>query len=1067
MKTLHAPVLLSILFTVVPAAFAQQPNLLKNGAFDGAWTAATDAKAPNAAIALPEGWTLEIGRTEATIRAEIETRDLPPEGPARQALRVTTGALFTLRQDVELEPGAPYRLSLWCNLVKGFNPLVSVDPVKDDRVRRDYYGVYAALQTRGWTRCVVDFPAAPLPRHRVALAFARYGPDPIECVIADVRVERLDLAALAAPVEKGGPRDYPFAGAFDFGGLLSPVREGYAQVTPMTLYRPERGHGFESNHGLAAIEDWGKGWGIPGNALSDDAIWVKCAEAPSAVHVFRADVPNGEYFVRLLVSGGPHFEVSANGGDPLAVKCPMAYNVIAPVLLRAAVTDGALRVRFKSLPSTSAFYTGWICHAMTVYLVADRLRAVAQADRDEAQIFLAKSRTSAPWLARVALAPPPQRPLEPTPDELARGFALFTRSATGSTQYLGPVFPETVPDESERARQLTLRATPGEYEPVFLGIHPLRDAAGVPLSATELKHAAGPDVIARESISLCDIGFMRFRWKAGGSRFSEADVPDWAGFIATLRAQAAAPGPSPARELLGLLSPEVAAHLAAQRPAGPVDPALLRRLIGELNTRALTSEKLGDRARRDAWAGVAFGGELAELLRRRDVDLVLTDQELPRLNRLLIEAAWPDRVTASLRENAHAVKPIFLTPATRLDLYARESRGLWITVKVPHSARPGRYTGGLSVGGATVPVALEVLPFTLPDPPGVVWQQFYTWPNPARAEEELADMRAHGMNAVEVQLESGLDAKMREGKPLTQMEERIKLAVKHGLTRPLVCGQFNVPALSFNTRDPEFAFTPEREKAVVDATRYVLGRFAGKGYPELLFYAVDEPNAAHLRRTGARLYQLIKTVTGARTFVTCTPDSLEAMKPFIDVRCYTKGVANPAIDPSAVAAEGAAFWQYMPTYSHQPGSARRYPGFTLWARRCAGSLWWHFNDTGNTGSVYNGVDGIGDYLWRWPAIEGGWVSSIGWELTREGIDDYKYCALLEREIDSARKAGGARAQRAEAAAAELDALRTELLRAAPPAANSWTGADYDRARDRLINRILELQPRDATPAGAP
>ena len=1056
MKTLRAVVLLSVLLSLGPAGFAQQANLLRNGAFDGAWLPGVAPAAPNAAISLPEGWTLEIGKTSAAVRAAAETRDLPPEAQVRHALRVTTDAPFTLRQDLDLEPGAAYRISLWCNLVKGFNPIISVDPVRDDRVRRDFYMVYTAIQTPGWSRCVVDFPAGPVPRHRVALAFAKSGPDTLECVVAGVRVEKLDLTAMAAPVEKGGPRDYRFAGAFDFGGLLSPVREGYAQVTPMTLYRPERGYGFESNHGLAAIEDWGRAWGIPGNALSDDAVWVKCAETPSADHVFRADIPNGDYFVRLLVSGGPHFEVSANGGEPLAVKCPMSYNVIAPVVLRARVADGVLRVRFKSLPTTSTFYNGWICHAMTVYPAADRVRAVAQADRDEAQIFLAKSRTSAPWSARTALAPPPQRPLEPTPEETARGFALFTRSATGGTQYLGPVFPETVPDESERAGRLSLRATPGEREPVFLGIHPLKDAVGVPVSATELKDAAGTNVIARDCVSLCDIGFLRFRWRAGGSQFTEADVQDWPGFIAALRAQAAAPGLSPAKEVLALLSDEVSALLSAQPADKPVDAALLRRLIAELNTRVLTSTKLCDRSHRAAWQGVTLGAELTDLLRRHDVDLVLTDQELPRLNRLLIEAAWPGRVAASPKENAHALQPVLLTPVARMDLYARESRGLWITVRVPDSAKPGLYTGSVSVGGVAVPVALDVLPFTLPDPPDATWQQFYTWPNAARAEEELADMRAHGMNAVELHLENGLDAKARAGQPLTQMEQRLQLAVKHGLTHPLVCGQFNTPVLSFDTRDPKFAFTPEREKTVVDCTRYVQSRFSGRGYPEMLFYAVDEPNAPHLRKTAARLYELIKSVPGARTFVTCTPESLEPMKPFIDIRCYTKGAANLVIDPAAVAAGGAAFWQYMPNYCHQPGSARRYPGFTMWARRCTGTLWWHYNDYGNTGSVYNGVDGIGDYLWRWPAMEGGWVSTLGWELTREGIDDCKYCRLLERRIAEVRRSGDARAQRAEAIAADLERLRADLVRAAPPAANTWTGVDYDRTRARIIAWILEL-----------
>ncbi|MBI4026337.1 MAG: hypothetical protein HY360_15235 [Verrucomicrobia bacterium] len=1032
---------------------------MKNGDFAGGWeTINPDPATTNVQLRIPGGWAVESFKAGKPVVISVETNDLPAESKSKPALRVETEQHVTLYQDVELKTGDACRLAAWCNIGKGSTLLISVDPVRNGKIARDFFLVYEAVQEPGWRRFESDFVASTNGPYRVALSFTVNEPGPLVALVNGVSLENLDLKTLKPPVEKSGPRGYEFTAAFDFGGLMSPVREGYRQVTPATLYRHERGFGFESVQGLSSGVEFGKDWGISGNALSDDFIFVKLNAAKEADHAFRVDAPNGDYFVRLLISSGPHFEISVNDGKPFAIRCPQPYNVIAPITLRGKVTDGVLRVRFKSLPQTSSFYLGWICHSLVVYPAADRLKAITQADLDEAQIFLAKSRTSKPWTARMSIAEPPAKPLAPDTDETTRGFALFTRSCTGGSQYVGPVFPETVPDESERVKTLSLRATPGEYEPVFLGVYPLRDQLEIPVSISDLKDAAGSVLVAAKDIAVYDIGYMRFKWKPGGSNFSKTDMEDWPGWIKMLKVDAAAPKSSPGKQVWNLLSEDLQAGLQKWEPSQKLEGELQDKLVSELNGRVLKNDKLYNREDKSAWEGLGFDQELNELLKRHIVDLVLTDEELARFNRLLLETAYPKQIAKSVKESAHAIKPIFLKPASTLEeVFKGECRGLWITVKAPDSAKAGQYSGTVTVGGKAVPLTLEVLPFKLSDPAEITWIQYFSWPgNPAAAEKHLSDMREHGMNAVEIQLEPDLVGKAREKKPLKITEDRIKLAQKYGLTHPFFSGQYTVPALPFNIREPDYKLTPDDEKTIVECTRYVKEQLAGKEYPEMLFYAVDEPNALDLRKKAKRIYELIKTVPHCRTFVTCTTDSIEMLKSCIDIRCYVKGVGNPELEGNAIQAEGAVFWQYMPNSSHFPGRSRREPGFLMWAKRCKGSVWWHYHDPGCVLSVYNGMDGIGDYFWNWPMMDGQYVTSLGWELVREGIDDFKYCDLLEKEIRRAKKAGGAAAKRASEIAADLEKVRQMFIQNAIPASNKLVGADYDKTRQRIIDWILEL-----------
>ncbi|HYP00829.1 MAG TPA: hypothetical protein VER76_11615 [Pyrinomonadaceae bacterium] len=89
-------------------------------------------------------------------------------------------------------------------------------------------------------------------------------------------------------------------------------------------------------------------------------------------------------------------------------------------------------------------------------------------------------------------------------------------------------------------------------------------------------------------------------------------------------------------------------NMLAQFKWGVVPDALARRLIAELNP-LLKGEGLpgGSIYDRDRFKGVSLNSSLRQLIERHEAK-TLKGQELPRLNRMLLEAAYPDALPASV-----------------------------------------------------------------------------------------------------------------------------------------------------------------------------------------------------------------------------------------------------------------------------------------------------------------------------------------------------------------------------------------------------------------------------------
>ncbi len=118
-----------------------------------------------------------------------------------------------------------------------------------------------------------------------------------------------------------------------------------------------------------------------------------------------------------------------------------------------------------------------------------------------------------------------------------------------------------------------------------------------------------------------------------------ADVRDWPGWLAKMRGQAAQDAPSPGKRLMSLLPPDFAAALgrlsAGKTPNGSVQ--------GEI-TKAVNAI-LAQRDFYDApsWQGMGLEPEAQELLAKDRASL--SSKDILRLNRLLLEAAYPAELT--------------------------------------------------------------------------------------------------------------------------------------------------------------------------------------------------------------------------------------------------------------------------------------------------------------------------------------------------------------------------------------------------------------------------------------
>ena len=451
---------------------------------------------------------------------------------------------------------------------------------------------------------------------------------------------------------------------------------------------------------------------------------------------------------------------------------------------------------------------------------------------------------------------------------------------------------------------------------------------------------------------------------------------------------------------------------------------------------------------------------------------------------------WPQRYK-SQRKTEWAVMPELLRPQGHFGqtwVSPGTNRQFWITVHVPQDAKPGEYQGTVTIeaanaGSMQLPIKLTVYPFRLRWPKPMAWGIYYyperSQPRAAfmsheRLEDlvraDLRDLREHGLNAVAIN--AGPVVNWGADPPSLNFSE-----IKWVMGLIMATGGFTGPLPVYMPS----VWKADREDRDAFVRRFVaeLERLRKKeGWPELLYYPVDEPFRGDKLDQALPHYEAYSKVDGIRTYCTVSQEAGQRLAPFLNVRCHATSAATgywwPAVHEAAMK-DGDEFWWYSNCTREYPAVMRFKAGFHHWKSRATGQTYWHYRAVGS--SAFCDFDaGPGDHITSYPGVDGP-VPTIQWECHREGIDDARYAYTLELLLNEGKETADPKLQAvARRASAVLASIREQAhidLRyyekqygndLAFHYLSDWPPAQYDRNRRALADATIELLAAGATGA---
>lgn len=360
----------------------------------------------------------------------------------------------------------------------------------------------------------------------------------------------------------------------------------------------------------------------------------------------------------------------------------------------------------------------------------------------------------------------------------------------------------------------------------------------------------------------------------------------------------------------------------------------------------------------------------------------------------------------------------------------------WLTLHVPPDARPGDYRGTVRIeaDGATVslPLALRVPSLRLGK--SKPWMLFFYGSDPTHAELYFRDMREHGMTSVILaQVQAPL---RREGDravvDFTTSDAFVDAYRKVGFTDPLVYNPFHdrlgtilLDLFGLADRYPTVINNSETIRVVKEGeypevlhetyrqvVRDIYEHAKQAGWPETVFYPVDEPNDPNdWRMAAARLeYRLTReAVPTARTFCTAYfVPIMERLDPWVDIRpCQVVSAASDEKTQRAfadyVGRAGGEIWGIdWPAMSDDFWRGREIAGFLPAKAGVTGMTAWTYYDPAPFTDEYDDLRGEYKHcLLAYRDADGGIIPTVTWEGIRAGATDWRYLATLEEAVANA------------------------------------------------------------------
>jgi hypothetical protein len=443
-------------------------------------------------------------------------------------------------------------------------------------------------------------------------------------------------------------------------------------------------------------------------------------------------------------------------------------------------------------------------------------------------------------------------------------------------------------------------------------------------------------------------------------------------------------------------------------------------------------------------------------------------------------------------------------PKEGVDLAAGRVGRFWLTVHVPPDAKPGDYKAIVTVAekplsptasGAPVqiPVSLHIYPFALPEVKDKLWGVYYTGPTAfeegedlVKLEAHLRDMRAHGMTSVGLcfgwdPAQNNVEAKRVDFLPAGQGRYETFMQLYHDLGFP-------APLLQLADTPQDIAAGPINQPRFAEAYagiwKYVEDYAAKQKGPKIIVQPVDEPawGGADAGERNRVLLDILRRLAPGIVTEQDGPDDdyfRHVAGPLCDVWNFNGSLPPPEVVASAHKDGKTVLIYNCDVEFYRPVVDRYVAGWFQEAAGIDGCFNWAYQSV--AGDPYDDQDGpLGDEVAYYPPGHGHVGGpSIGWEGMREGIDDYRYIALLRDLIVAARKKGGRSAELASRAESDLKEILASIkynssVRETPAwdkvttkdgkvtiggslnLPNGWSLEDYDHARRHVADWCVRL-----------
>ncbi|MCK5805487.1 MAG: hypothetical protein KAI66_21830, partial [Lentisphaeria bacterium] len=420
--------------------------------------------------------------------------------------------------------------------------------------------------------------------------------------------------------------------------------------------------------------------------------------------------------------------------------------------------------------------------------------------------------------------------------------------------------------------------------------------------------------------------------------------------------------------------------------------------------------------------------------------------------------------------------PTYIEPlAEPLSVSSGTTQRFWLTLNTPPDARPGLYSGQISItiDGATtdLPLSVRVLPFSLPEAQGKFFGPYYrVWQNvPDKRQAiaaDLADMRRQGMTSVGLCMGVGKSSYVVENGEVTfHFKDDTWFEWFMDAYRDLHFPS-DLVLLSDSGREAARQVGKPGEAAYdqvyIRFHKALIAEAKQRGWPRMYVQPYDEPgyhdeaerlsNIAHLK--------LLKKA-GIPTEQDGPPDSYFVGRagPDSDMWTCNGRIVVPDVLEKARKAGKKVLVYNCDVEHYRPETGRWNYGLFCWRHRLDGSYNWEYR--GGYGSLDSDFDGkygvwVAHYL---PGENTRGGPATGWEGFREGLDDYRYLMLLEELISRGGKTGGEAAKLAVEAEAFLAYLREHLDDAAGLRGRSTWAAKL--SREEALKAGLSLRDKQA------